>query len=103
MPLTPAELLAFRQVAGLSLQDLGKAVGVGQMTCYRYETGASPIPADLSERLKPLLPTCDGAVEIYQEARKKIVGEDCICDLPAEDTAGEESGAGDVGSGEGSD
>lgn len=78
-PLTPAELFHLRQVAGHSLQDLGKVIGVGQMTCHRYEAGVSPIPADLTERLKSLIPLCDAAVEAYQQIRTKIVSE-CLCD-----------------------
>lgn len=76
-PLTPTELLRLRQVAGFSLQDLGEVIGVGQMTCHRYEAGVSPILSDLNERLKTLVPLCDSTVQIYLTARAKITGK-CV-------------------------
>ncbi len=52
--MTPLDLIAYRRVHGLSQTDLAKLLARTQRTITRWETGRTPLPANLDQILAAL-------------------------------------------------
>lgn len=52
--MSPDDLKAIRKSLGLTLAELGQAVGRSEITMLRYEHGQWPIPADVRAELRRL-------------------------------------------------
>ncbi|MCQ2386160.1 MAG: helix-turn-helix transcriptional regulator, partial [Clostridia bacterium] len=100
----------FRKEAGISMEELGKRIGVSRQTVFRYENGTIPnIPPDKIQKIARVLrktpgnlfgwdeePPCKGAMPIVR-AKLPLLGEiACGKPLYAEEKREYYTGPGDV-------
>ncbi|MBO5569105.1 MAG: transcriptional regulator, partial [Clostridia bacterium] len=75
-PVSPEELLALRTARNLSALKLSKALGISNSSLRNYETGRTPVPKGLAEKIVALFPDVPDLGESPDPIRDEFCADD---------------------------
>ena len=75
-PVSPEELLALRTARNLSALKLSKALGISNSSLRNYETGRTPVPKGLAEKIVALFPDVPDLGESPDPTREAFCADD---------------------------